>query len=165
MSCGFSHDIGSEYIFALGDEEGFVTISDARNASNYDKFVQKSTSMSYKYFSIHRRLSFCILAFEVDNGVVLSLCFVPNAPERLITVSGSPKVGLWDLVKEMSVSFVGHTRSVRTVSIWPDNPRKQNIHGHVYIFKVMLYRLFYYWRKGWICDCLGYSSADGLSRP
>lgn len=62
----------------------------------------------------------------------MDLCFVPGDANKLLTLSGSSDVRLWDLQRAdrvHSVLFNGHGKAVRCASFWPDQPSECTLAG------------------------------------
>ncbi|KAI1720775.1 denticleless protein like protein [Ditylenchus destructor] len=109
VSCRFSTHKNEEHVMALGDEEGFVTIANARLTSDHEKFMENAYN------------------FKADSSVIMDMCFMPSKENQLITLSGSSQgqVRVWDIHDQKptcTASFVGHEQSARAISVWPKNP-------------------------------------------
>jgi hypothetical protein len=121
----FSPHVELEYMMALGDENGKVTIGHAEHSHNAEMFKLQCESLpaaARPAVPDARALS----AFEADQrgSVIMDLGFLDGRPNALVTLSGGGEVLLWDLHQPSAgaVQCIGHDTCARSFSSWPANP-------------------------------------------
>jgi WD40 repeat protein len=59
---------------------------------------------------------------DTSNNVIFDFCFIPHVPNWLVSLSGDSQIRIWDIETQSYWLLFGHTKSVRSASVWPDNP-------------------------------------------